>query len=147
MSTDDRAYPARPILAVSAGIVRDGRILLVRRAQRPMQGVFTFPGGVVEAGETLHEAVTREVMEETGITIAPLALAGYRDVVIRDKEGKISRHFVVLPFAARWVGGEFTPNAELAEGRWFGPYEFQGLPTTDGLPEIVAAVLRQIETA
>ena len=66
---DARAYPTRPFLAVSAAIVREGRVLVARRARPPANGVFSLPGGVVEAGETLHEAVKREVIEETSITI------------------------------------------------------------------------------
>ena len=142
MSTADRAYPERPFLAVSAAIIRDGRILIVRRAQPPMQGVWTLPGGVVETGETLHEAVTREVREETGIAIEPLALAGHREVVIRDRDNRVSRHFVILAFMADWKSGEFSPNEELAEGRWLLPEELTGLQTTEGLAEIVAAAFR-----
>jgi len=74
---DARAYPERPYLAVSAAIVRDGKILVVRRARAPARGLYSLPGGVVEIGETLTEAVTREVSEETGMTIEPVALAGF----------------------------------------------------------------------
>ena len=82
--TDPRSYPDRPYLAVSAAIVRAGRLLVVRRAKLPAAQVFTFPGGVVEAGETLLEAVAREIAEETALAIAPLALAGHREFITRD---------------------------------------------------------------
>jgi len=147
MSTTDRAYPERPFLAVSAAIVRDGRVLIVRRAQPPLAGMWTLPGGVVEAGETLHEAVIREVREETGLAVAPLALAGHREVVIRDRDNRVSRHFVILAFAADWKSGEFTPNEELAEGRWIETKELPGLKTTEGLAEIVAAAFRHHQDA
>ena len=144
MSTADRTYPDRPFLAVSAAIIRDGRVLVVRRAQPPMQGVFTLPGGVVEAGETLAEAVTREIREETSLTITPIALAGHREVVIRDDQDRVSRHFVILAFAARWEAGEFTPNEELSEGRWIGLDGLTGLKTTEGLAEIIAAAFERL---
>ena len=145
MSTADRAYPERPFLAVSAAIIRDGRVLIVRRVQPPIQGVWTLPGGVVEAGETLHQAAIREVEEETGIAIAPRGLAGHREVVIRDGENRVSRHFVILAFAADWKSGEFSPNEELSEGRWLRPEELSGLQTTEGLAEIVAAAFRHLQ--
>jgi ADP-ribose pyrophosphatase YjhB (NUDIX family) len=142
---DARAYPDRPFLAVSAAIVRDGHVLIVRRARAPAKGIFTLPGGVVEAGETLIEAVTREVMEETGISIEPVALAGHREVVIRDSEKRVARHFVILAFAARWRAGEFTASDELAEGRWLRPSGLAGLKTTEGLAEIIAAAFERLE--
>ena len=145
MSTTDRAYPDRPFLAVSAAIIRDGRVLIVRRAGPPAKGIFTLPGGVVEAGETLEEAIIREVKEETTLAIAPVALAGHREVVRRDPDNRVSAHFVILAFAARWIGGEFTPNHELSEGSWMNPSDLSGLRTTDGLAEIVAAAYRRLD--
>jgi 8-oxo-dGTP diphosphatase len=141
--SDDRSYPSRPILAVSAAIFRDGRLCVVRRARKPALGVFTLPGGVVELGETLIEAVCREVREETSLEIAPLALAGHRDVIIREAE-RVHRHFVVLPFAARWIAGEVHLNEELAEFRWIAPGELAQLETTEGLADIVTTAMNII---
>ncbi len=141
---DARTYPDRPYLAVSAAIVRDGRVLIVRRARPPAYGVFTLPGGVVEAGETLTEAVIREVLEETAITIEPVALAGHREAIGRDAAGRVKRHFVILAFAARWIAGEPVLNEELAEARWIEPAALAELPTTEGLAPIVAAAIERI---
>lgn len=137
--TPSRTYPGRPYLAVSAAIFNAGRVLIVRRARLPAAGTHTLPGGVVEAGETLREAVIREVREETGLAIEPVELCGYREVITRDAAGRIERHFVILPFAARWLGGEIAINEELAEARWLEPTALSGLETTEGLAEIVAA--------
>jgi 8-oxo-dGTP diphosphatase len=114
-------------------------VLIVRRGRLPSHGLYTLPGGGVELGETLEQAVIREVREETGLDIEPLALAGYRQVIMRDARGKIERHFVVLPFAARWIAGDVSLNEELAEANWLLPSELAGLKTTEGLAEIVAA--------
>ena len=141
---DPRAYPDRPILAVSAAIVRDGRVLVVRREGAPSSGTFTLPGGVVEAGETLHEAVIREIREETGLSIEPVALAGFRDVIVRDAGERVERHFVVLAFAARWIAGEPGPSDEIAEARWVSPAELALLPTTEGLLPIVADAMTRL---
>ena len=142
---DPRTYPDRPFLAVSAAIIRDGQVLIVRRARPPAHGMFTLPGGVVEAGETLFEAVVREVEEETALVIAPVGLVGFREVILRDDEDRVARHFVILPFAARWISGEPRLNEELAEAHWLRPSELAGLQTTEGLAEIVAAAFERLE--
>ncbi len=136
---EGRTYPSRPYLAVSAAIIRDGKVLIVRRARPPASGVFTLPGGGVEAGETLREAVIREVREETGLLVEPLGLAGHREVIARDADGRVERHFVILPFAARWIAGDVALNEELAEAHWLAPAELAGLKTTEGLAEVVRA--------
>jgi ADP-ribose pyrophosphatase YjhB (NUDIX family) len=136
-----RSYPDRPYLAVSAAIIRDGRFLVVRRARAPAAGLFTLPGGCVEAGETLFAAVAREVLEETGLTVEPLALAGHREVILRDADNRVERHFVILTFAARWVAGEVVLNEELSDSLWITGMDLAALPTTEGLAEIVAAAL------
>lgn len=136
--SDARSYPQRPFLAVSAAIFRDGKVLAVRRARKPAINLYTMPGGVVEIGETLHEAVTREVREETGLEIYPVALAGHREAIMRDAPGKVERHFVIMCFAARWRSGEIKLNEELDDARWLKPEELSALRTTEGLAEIVA---------
>src|SRR6266478_1791264 len=103
---DTRSYPERPFLAVSAAVVRAGQVLLVRRARGPADGLFSLPGGMVEIGETLTEAVIREVREETSLAIEPVGLAGFREAITRDRDNRVERHFVILPFAARWRAGE-----------------------------------------
>jgi 8-oxo-dGTP diphosphatase len=142
-----RTYPTRPYLAVSAAIFRDGRVLIVRRGRPPAHGLYTLPGGGVELGETLEQAVIREVREETGLAIAPIGLVGFREAIARDAAERVERHFVILPFAARWVGGEIALSEELAEAHWFKPDELAGLKTTEGLAEIVAAAAERVALA
>jgi len=139
--SDARTYPTRPFLAVSAAILRDGKVLVVRRARKPALNLYTMPGGVVEAGETLFEAAAREVREETALEIEPVALAGHREAVMRDAQGRVERHFVILCFAARWLSGEPVLNEELDDARWILPAELSGLRTTEGLAEIVASAV------
>ncbi|MFA6266954.1 MAG: NUDIX hydrolase [Pseudolabrys sp.] len=145
--TDDRAYPQRPLLAVSAAIVRDGKVLAVRRARKPAIGLYSVPGGVVDVGETLFEAVQREVREETALAIEPVALAGHREAIMRDADGAVHRHFVILCFAARLLGGDVRLNDELDDARWLLPSEFAGLKTTDGLAEIVTTAVAIIQSS
>ena len=144
MNSDPRAYPDRPYLAVSAAIISQGRVLLARRARGPALGFWTLPGGVVEAGETLIGALRREIEEETALSIEPVALAGHREVLLRDDSGRLARHFVILCFASRLVSGEIQLNDELAEARWLLPDELLELKTTEGLAEIVAQAFERI---
>ena len=141
---DERTYPQRPYLAVSAAIIRDGKVLVVRRARNPALGIYTLPGGGVETGETLMQAVTREVREETSLTVEPVALAGHREAIVRDAQGRVERHFVILCFAARWLSGEPVLNEELDDARWLAPAALSGLRTTEGLAEIVAAAIERL---
>lgn len=144
--SDPRLYPDRPFLAVSAAIIRDGHVLLARRARGASTGAFTLPGGVVEAGETLHEAIVREVMEETGVAIEPVALAGFREHMERSDDGRVYRHFVILPFACRWISGEGVPQLEeLSELRWLRPEAVAELKTTPGLAGIIAAAFELMD--
>ena len=143
--SDERAYPQRPFLAVSAAIIRDGEVLVVRRARKPALHLYTLPGGAAEAGETLMQAVSREVREETSLEIEPVALAGHREVIARDAQGRVERHFVILSFAARWLSGEPVLNEELDDARWLNPTELTGLKTTEGLAEIVAAACERLK--
>jgi 8-oxo-dGTP diphosphatase len=142
--SDERIYPQRPYLAVSAAIIRDGKVLVVRRARNPALGIYTLPGGGVETGETLMQAVTREVREETSLEIEPVALAGHREAIARDAQGRVERHFVILCFAARWLSGEPALNEELDDARWLDPAALSGLRTTEGLAEIVAAAIERL---
>jgi len=143
-SENARTYPTRPYLAVSAAIFRDGKVLIVRRARPPAHGLYTLPGGGVELGETLEQAVIREVCEETTLEIEPVGLVGFRQAIAHDKEGRVERHFVILPFAARYIGGAVALNEELAEANWLAPDEIGGLKTTEGLSQIVAAAAERI---
>jgi len=147
MTAETRSYPARPFLAVSAAIVRAGKIFVVRRARAPANGLFSLPGGVVEAGETLEQALLREVSEETGMAIEPVALAGFGESIARDADDRVERHFVILCFAARWLSGEPTLNEELSEWSWLDPQQLAGLPTTPGLADIVAAAMERLARA
>jgi 8-oxo-dGTP diphosphatase len=141
---DARSYPQRPFLAVSAAIVRDGKVLVVRRARKPAINLYTFPGGGVELGETLTEAVIREVREETALAIDPVALAGHREAIVRDADGRVERHFVILCFASRWLAGEPALNEELDDWRWVAPVELSAMRTTDGLAEVAVAAIERI---
>lgn len=134
MSVVPPAPPQRPQLAVSAAIFREGKVLLVRRARSPGKGFHSLPGGRVEFGETLTEALHREVREETGLKIEIIDLAGWREV-LPNQPGR--GHYVVMSFAARWIAGEPVLNDELDAFSWVTPALPSDLRLTDGLQSII----------
>jgi 8-oxo-dGTP diphosphatase len=136
---DASSPPSRPQLAVSGAIFRHGKILLVRRARAPGHGVYSLPGGRVEFGESLHEALAREVSEETGLAIEIIGLAGWREVLPPAGGGG---HYVILSFAARWIAGDVALNEEHDDFKWLPPEGVSGLAHTSGLPEVVEAARR-----
>lgn len=131
----------RPQLAVSAAIFRDGKVLLVRRARSPGKGFYSLPGGRVEFGESLHQALTREVDEETGLRIDIVGLAGWREVLPTAGGG----HYVIMSFAARWRANEPVLNDEHDDFKWLAPSALADLRLTGGLPEVLEAAERLIK--
>jgi len=138
---NDRLFPARPILAVSAAVFRDGRILIVRRARAPMIGHFSLPGGVVEIGETLAQAVARELMEEVGVSARIIAFNRHVEAIAREGD-RVRTHFVIASFVARWTAGEARVSDEVDAIDWIDPDGAPPSPTTPGLSEILANAAR-----
>ena len=128
---NDRLFPARPILAVSAAVFRDGRVLIVRRARAPLIGHFSLPGGVVEVGETLAEAVARELMEEVGVSAEIIGFNRHLDAIAHEG-GRVRTHFVIASFVARWTGGEARISDEVGRADWIDPAAPLPSPTTPG---------------
>ncbi|MGQ0832118.1 MAG: NUDIX hydrolase [Microthrixaceae bacterium] len=123
---------ARPIVAVAAVVVDDDRLLLVRRGRGPAAGFWSVPGGRVELGETLAEAVTRELREETGLEGVCGPLLGWVER-IGDPE-----HFVILDFEVTLVGDdELTAGDDAAEAEWVALYDVTERPLVEGLAEFL----------
>jgi ADP-ribose pyrophosphatase YjhB (NUDIX family) len=143
--SSSRLYPDRPFLAASVAVIRDGRVLLAARANPPAAHVFSLPGGVVEAGETLAEAALRELREEVGVEAEILGFLSPVEIIQRDAAGRVERHFVVCAHVARWTGGEPQIGAEALEVRWLAPEDLARLDgdpsfrTTPGLIPILSA--------
>ena len=100
-----REYPERPIVGVGAVIFDEGRVLLVQRGHAPMQGEWSLPGGALEVGETLEEGVRREVLEETGLIVEPVAMIEVFDRIARDDTGRVQFHYVLVDYLCRITGG------------------------------------------
>ncbi len=131
--------PQHPQLAVSAVIFRDDKVLVLRRAKSPGNGFYSLPGGRVEFGESLATALHREIDEETGLRIEIAGLAGWREVLPGTGGGG---HYLIMSFAARWIGGEPRLNYENDDFKWLAPDGLGDLKVTGGLQEVIDAAGR-----
>jgi 8-oxo-dGTP diphosphatase len=122
----------RPIVAVGAIVVDHDRLLLVRRGRDPAAGSWSVPGGRVEAGETLAEAVTRELREETGLEAVCGAMLGWVERFDDDE------HFVILDFEVTLVGDDqVVAGDDAAEARWVELHDVAEMALVDGLAEFL----------
>jgi 8-oxo-dGTP diphosphatase len=120
MSDAGRLYPARPLVGIGVVVLRDdpGAVLLARRGNPPDAGRWSLPGGVQELGETAEAAARRELLEETGLTVGTLLLAGQVDSIHRDPDGRVRFHYTIIDFAARWCGEAAHPGGDITEVTW-----------------------------
>lgn len=134
---NDRHYPARPLLGVGALIFHRGRVLLVERGKEPLKGFWSLPGGLVETGERLEDAIAREVLEETGLTVAPLYLAEVFQRIMRDKTGRAEYHYVLADYVCRIQSGELKAGDDAGKAAWFALSKIGDLLLTEGTKEVV----------
>ena len=135
--TDGREYPSVPRVGVGAVVLDGGRVLLVRRGKPPLMGKWSLPGGMVELGETTREAIRREVAEECGLEIRVGELAGILDRVVRDGEGRIRYHWVLVDYVAYLESGTLCAASDADEAQWVDVHEVERLDTTDGLIDMI----------
>ncbi len=144
---ESRLYPARPFLAVSLAVFRDGRVLVASRGKPPMEGLFSLPGGMVEPGETLAAAALRELGEEVAVEAELVGVVAPVEVIERDTDGRVRHHVVIVVHCARWVSGEPRTGPEAREIRWVTEQDLAGVPTTPGLADILARTFAQAREA
>ena len=135
-------YPAGPQTAVGAIVFRDDKVLLVKRTNHPGKGLWAIPGGRVELGETLKEAASREVKEETGVIISPKGPIYVFDVIDRDHEGGIRFHYVIVDLLAEYLSGVPNPGTDASEARWISSGELKTLPASKTTRELLKGRFR-----
>ena len=113
-----REYPDHPIVGVGAIIVKGEEVLLARRGREPGYGEWSIPGGAVKLGETLEEAVVREVCEEVNLAIRVGEVVEVLERIFRDPEGRVQYHYVLVDFLCEYLSGEVKPSSDALEARW-----------------------------
>jgi 8-oxo-dGTP diphosphatase len=126
-----------PVVGVGGVVVRDGRALLIRRGKPPLLGRWMIPGGTVEVGETLVEALVREMEEETGLRVEPQQVLTVGDRIERDGDS-VAYHFVIVDYLCEWISGEARAGSDAQEVAWAGEEE---LPSYDLTPKALEVVL------
>lgn len=124
--------PRRPIAAILAVVLRDGRFLLVRRSHRPDAGKWGFPGGKIEPGETIAAAALRELAEETGVVANAGEILTALDVIRHDRDGTL-HHYVLIAVQCRWLSGEGTAADDAEEAAWF---DLAAIRTLERSPDV-----------
>jgi ADP-ribose pyrophosphatase len=139
MPISESAYPSHPRLAVGAVVFNSAKILLVKRGHSPAKGQWAIPGGNVKLGESLQTAAQREILEETGIEIKAGDPLYTFDAIVKDAQGSIQFHYVIVDLAAEYIKGEPRPGDDAADVRWVAADELASMnvspPTVQLLKE------------
>jgi ADP-ribose pyrophosphatase len=136
----NREYPDHPRVGVGAVVIRDGRVLLVRRGVEPSKDLWAVPGGGLELGETLREGAEREILEETGVTVCAKEPIDTFDFIEKDGDGRIHFHYVIVDFSADYISGEALGADDVAEARFVSPQDLQGLSVSQNTLRLLRAV-------
>jgi mutator protein MutT len=136
MAAAPREFPDAPRVGVGAVILDGTRVLLARRGRAPSAGKWSIPGGLVDVGERLEDALLREIEEESGLRVRLLGLCGVIDRVVREQDA-VRYHYVIIDYAAEPVGGRLQAGSDAAEVRWVEVDELDQYDTTEGLADMV----------
>lgn len=136
-----QAYPQTPQVSVGAIIIHQGKALMIQRGQEPSRGLWSIPGGCVKLGETLQQALLREVSEETGLTVAVSKLVYHCDIIERDPTNRVRFHYVVLDYRAEYLHGTTQAASDVAATRWVDSRELEQLQCVPLIADLVAKEL------
>lgn len=132
-----RRYPESPVTAVGALVVDAHRILMAMRLNPPYAGQWSIPGGVQEVGETLLEAVRREVHEETGLSLSDVRLLDVGDLLEYDDDGRVEYHYVIAYYRCHPAAGTLRAGDDAGAARWFTLDEVEALDISARLKQLV----------
>jgi ADP-ribose pyrophosphatase YjhB (NUDIX family) len=129
------------LLGVGAVVFRGDEVLLIERGKPPLMGSWTLPGGLVEAGERLESAVVREVLEETGLRVAPRAIAAVFERIMPDAEGRTEYHYVIVDYLCELLGGTLAAASDVAAAEWVPLAELGRRRIAPGTPGVIRRAL------
>jgi 8-oxo-dGTP diphosphatase len=141
-----RRFPAYPLLGVGGIVFVDGKVLLVERGKPPLEGLWSLPGGLVETGERLEDAVVREVFEETGLRVAAHSLATVFERIMPDAAGRAEYHYVLVDFYCTLLGGDVRAGDDSSRAEWFDLSAHPNLSMTAGTREVIEACCSKRQT-
>ena len=134
---DRRQYPERPIVGVGAVIVDAGKVLLIRRRYEPLKGQWSLPGGAVEVGEPLEDAVAREMLEETGLVVDVGPVIEVFDRIMRDDAKRVRYHFVLIDYLCWPNGGELRAGSDVDDAIWVDPDQLAPYVLTEKATSVI----------
>ncbi|WP_322890737.1 MULTISPECIES: NUDIX hydrolase [unclassified Yoonia] len=129
--------PALPRLGAIAVVLHHDRVLLVRRKNPPDAGLWGFPGGHVDAGETALAAAARELAEETGVVARPVRYLTNLDIIRRDTAGALQFHFLLAVVLCDYVSGTPVAADDVSEAGWIAVTDVVHLPTSADVDRII----------
>jgi 8-oxo-dGTP diphosphatase len=149
-----REYPTAPLVGVGAVIVNGGRVVVIKRGRPPLQRQWSIPGGMLEIGETVREAVAREALEETGLVVdvggprepgsisgqpasGPGSVLGVFDRVVLDDAGRVRFHYVLVDILCRVVSGELRAGEDAVDARWLTREELEDFPIEEAARKVL----------
>ncbi len=140
-----REYPEAPMVGVGGVVIKDGAILLIKRRNPPGTGLWSIPGGLVELGESLKEAVKRELREECGVEVEPIEAIKVFDVIERDQKGEVRFHYVIVDYLCELrEEGQICPGGDVEEAMWVKLDEALKLRLTRGTRELIKGLKRRL---
>ena len=126
-------------------IFENGKLLLVERAKEPLQGYWSLPGGIVEAGEKLEDAIRREVLEETGLEVGPLSMFEIFERIIPDAEGKAEYHYVLIDYLCKPTGGVLLAASDVSRVAWVPERNLRDYRLTEGTLSVIERAFAKLQ--
>jgi 8-oxo-dGTP diphosphatase len=145
INSESRRYPTRPFLGVGGLIFEDGKVLLVERGKEPLKGFWSIPGGIVETGEKLEEAIRREVLEETGLEVEALSIFEIFERIMPDAEGKPEYHYVLIDYLCRRVAGKLEAASDVSSAAWVSKDDLPEYRITEGTLAVVERAFAKLQ--